>query len=40
MGSKKLDIKPLVSEIYPVDKALEAFEKNKQKDILKILLKF
>lgn len=40
MGAKKLDIKPLISEIYPIDKALEAFEKNKQKDILKILLKF
>ncbi len=40
MGAKKLDIKPLISEIYPVDKALEAFEKNKQKDILKVLLKF
>ena len=40
MGAKKLDIRPLISEIYPIDKALEAFEKNKQKDILKILLKF
>lgn len=40
MDAKKLDIKPLISEIYPIDKALEAFEKNKQKDILKILLKF
>ena len=40
MGAKKLDIKPLISEVYPIDKALEAFEKNKQKDILKILLKF
>ena len=40
MCAKKLDIKPLISEIYPIDKALEAFEKNKQKDILKILLKF
>ena len=40
MGAKKLDIKPLISEVYPVDKALEAFEKNKQKDILKVLLKF
>ena len=40
MGAKKLDIKPLISEIYPIDKALEAFEKNKKKDILKILLKF
>lgn len=36
----KINIKPLISEIYPVDKALEAFEKNKQKDILKVLLKF
>lgn len=36
----KINIKPLISEIYPVDNALEAFEKNKQKDILKVLLKF
>lgn len=36
----KINIKPLISEIYPVDKALEAFEKNKQKDILKVLLRF
>ncbi len=36
----KINIKPLISKIYPVDKALEAFEKNKQKDILKVLLKF
>lgn len=40
MGAKKLDIKPLISEIYPIDKALEAFEKNKEKDVLKVLLKF
>lgn len=40
MGEKRLDIKPLISEIYPIDKALEAFEKNKSKDILKVLLKF
>lgn len=40
MANKKLDIKPLVSEVYSIDKALEAFERNKDKSILKILLKF
>lgn len=36
----KIDFKPLITEIYPVDKAIEAFEKNKQKDSLKVILKF
>lgn len=40
MSSGKLDITPLISEIYSIDKALEAFEKNKEKDVLKVLLEF
>lgn len=36
----KIDFKPLITEIYPVDKAIEAFDKNKQKDSLKVILKF
>ncbi len=36
----KIDFKPLISAIYNVDDAIEAFEKNKEKDTLKVLLKF
>lgn len=36
----KIDFSPLVSGVYSVDKAIEAFDKNKQKDSLKVLLKF
>lgn len=40
LASKKVDFSPLISGIYSVDKALEAFEKNKEKDTLKVILKF
>ena len=40
LASKKIDFNPLVSAVYPVDKAIEAFEKNKEKDTLKVLIKF
>ena len=36
----RIDFKPLISGIYNVDNAIEAFEKNKEKDTLKILIKF
>ncbi len=36
----KIDFKPLISGIYNVDDAIKAFEKNKEKDTLKVLLKF
>ena len=35
---KYINVKPLISAVYPFDKALEAFEKAKEKGILKILL--
>ncbi len=35
---KKINFEPLISGIFPFDKAIEAFEKNKQKDSLKILI--
>ncbi|MBR1977326.1 alcohol dehydrogenase catalytic domain-containing protein [bacterium] len=38
--SKKIDVKPLISRILPFDDALGAFELNKQKDVVKVLLKF
>lgn len=40
LASGKVDFSPLVSGVYDVDKSLEAFEKNKEKDTLKVLLKF
>ena len=38
LEQKKLNLKPLISGIFPVDKAIEAFEKNKEKNTLKILI--
>ncbi len=40
LENNRIDFKPLISGIYSVDDAIEAFEKNKEKDTLKILLKF
>ena len=40
LKSNKVDFTPLISGIYKAEDALEAFEKNKQKDTLKILLDF
>ena len=40
LASGKVDFTPLISGVYSVDDALEAFEKNKEKDTLKILIKF
>jgi len=40
LKSGHVDFSPLISAEYPVDKALEAFEKNKEKDTLKVLIKF
>lgn len=40
LDSKKVNFAPLISGIYNVDKAIEAFEKNKEKDTLKVLIKF
>lgn len=40
LASGKIDFSPLISGVYPVDNAMEAFEKNKEGGSLKILLKF
>ena len=40
LQSEKVDFSPLISGIYPADKAIEGFEKNKEKDTLKVLIKF
>ena len=39
LKSGKIDLTPLISATYEMDNAIEAFEKNKEKDILKVLLK-
>ena len=39
LESEKVDFSPLISGIYKFDNAIEAFEKNKEKDTLKVLLK-
>lgn len=40
LASGKVDFRPLISGTYNVDKALEAFERNKDKDSIKVLLSF
>ena len=40
LESGKIDFSPLISAKYPIDKAIDAFEKNKEKNTLKVLLKF
>lgn len=40
LESNKIDFSPFVSGIFPVDKAMEAFEQNKVPNNLKILIKF
>lgn len=40
LAADKIDFSPFISGVYNVDKAIEAFEKNKEKDALKIILKF
>lgn len=40
LKSEKVDFSPLISGIYSIDDALEGFEKNKEKDTLKVLIKF
>ena len=40
LENNRIDFKPFISKIYGIDDAMEAFEANKQKDTIKILLKF
>ncbi len=39
LASGKIDFGPLVSAVYPIDKAIEAFEANRKKDTLKVLIR-
>ena len=40
LEKKKIDFSPMISGVYPAEKSLEAFEKNKEKDTLKVLIEF
>ena len=40
LKSGKVDFSPLISATYKADDAIEAFEKNKEKETLKVLIKF
>ncbi len=39
LESKRIDVKPLISDIYPFEKSIEAFERNKEKSSVKVLVK-
>ena len=40
LKNNRIDFKPFISEIYSVDDAIQAFEANKAKESIKILIKF
>ncbi len=40
LARKAINVKPLISAVYSIDDAMAAFEANKQKDTLKVLMKF
>jgi threonine dehydrogenase-like Zn-dependent dehydrogenase len=40
LKNNRIDFKPFISKIYSVDDAIEAFDANKAKDTIKILIKF
>lgn len=40
LEQKRINFKPLISDVYSVDNAIEAFEKNKEKSSIKVLIKF
>lgn len=40
LENNKIDFKPFISAVYGVDEAIEAFEANKSKETLKVLIKF
>lgn len=40
LENNRIDFKPFISAVYDVDDAIEAFEANKSKETLKVLIKF
>lgn len=39
LEQKRIDVNPLISDIYPIDEAVQAFERNKEKSSVKVLVK-
>ncbi len=39
LEQKRIDVNPLISDIYKMDEAIEAFERNKEKSSVKVLVK-
>lgn len=39
LEQKRIDVKPLISDIYAIDDSIEAFERNKEKSSVKVLVK-
>lgn len=39
LEQKRIDVNPLISDIYSIDDAVEAFERNKEKSSVKVLVK-
>lgn len=39
LKNHRIDFKPMISKVYSIDDAIEAFEANKSKDTIKVLLK-
>ena len=40
LKNERIDFKPLISGIYEVEDAIKAFDRNKEKDSIKVLIKF
>lgn len=40
LEQKRIDFKPLITDVFEADKAIEAFERNKEKSSIKVLIKF
>ncbi|MBR1943229.1 alcohol dehydrogenase catalytic domain-containing protein [bacterium] len=40
LENQRINFKPMISGIYNIDNAIEAFERNKDKDSIKVLIKF
>ncbi len=38
LASKKIDVKPLITDVYNIDKSIDAFERNKEKSSIKVLV--
>lgn len=39
LESRRIDVKPLISDVFELDEAIEAFERNKEKSSIKVIVK-